>query len=506
MSDFSDGDEIYLTPPAHAASAKPRRRWQAAVGLGLAAALVAGAGVAIYAYQTLASSGIQPERVLPADTAAFAKLDLDPAANQKIAVYRLGRKIGSLKSAFTNQNDIQDAVVRSAVGAQSSSWNYQRDIKPWLGSRLAVAAVPDPSAEDGLDPIVVLAYTDRAKMQQALARMAGSHKSFGYTTERSFVLISDTQAHAERVAKQGEGSSLADDRTYSSDLQALPGDQIADAFTDYGRLRTAVTAAALKAGGPADAGSVSAATEFGPLTGRTILGLHANADYLEISGTTHSTDSTAATVAGKITSLPTNTQVAAEIAGLGNSLSRSYDRLPASMRSEYADAVAAQGISLPSDLRSLFGTDLTVAATDVGGAPKVAVHVSSANSARAVQLIDKALAEFTGGDTFGSPFPLKIAVAATADNTGFLAGNDPAYNALEGKGNGGLGGAQVFKRAVPDVAGSSAVIFVNVGALLDASQSVSPRDRANWAHVSAFGLAMHAIKGGSSVTMRLTTR
>ncbi len=118
------------------------------------AAVAAGGAVAAYAYTVLASSGIQPERVLPANTVAFAKLDLDPAAGQKIAAYRLSTKFPSVSKGAADMDDAKDTLL-SKFFDKESELDYATDIKPWLGDRVAIAAVPNTTSPTGFDPVLV---------------------------------------------------------------------------------------------------------------------------------------------------------------------------------------------------------------------------------------------------------------------------------------------------------------------------------------------------------------
>ena len=66
-----------------------RRLTRGRIVVGAAAASVlAIAGGAYVAYGALSGGGAQPETVVPAAAAAYAEVDLDPAASQKVAAFR----------------------------------------------------------------------------------------------------------------------------------------------------------------------------------------------------------------------------------------------------------------------------------------------------------------------------------------------------------------------------------------------------------------------------------
>ncbi len=88
-----------------------RPRW-----LVLAAALVvllAVGGGGAFAYGKLSGGDAQPETALPASTFALAKIDLDPAAGQKLAAYRLSRRF-----PHCGVGTDQGAVARTCCGAR----------------------------------------------------------------------------------------------------------------------------------------------------------------------------------------------------------------------------------------------------------------------------------------------------------------------------------------------------------------------------------------------------
>ena len=153
----------------------------------------------------LGGGGPQPEDVLPADTVAFAKLDLDPAMNQKAAVFSLLEKFPEVE---TRRRRPRRHAVRRAAGTRCRTASTSTTTsEPWLGDRMAVAAVPAPDSDAGVAPVLVLAVTDEQAMTDTLG---GVHDAdFGFAVRDDFVLVTDTQENADRLAA-GE-TSLADE-------------------------------------------------------------------------------------------------------------------------------------------------------------------------------------------------------------------------------------------------------------------------------------------------------
>src|SRR3712207_6354108 len=79
-------------------SPRSRSRRGLVIGVGTTVlALVAGA--AVYATTTLSGGGRQPDELVPRSAVAFLKVDLDPAARQKLAAREFFAHFPALKSA-----------------------------------------------------------------------------------------------------------------------------------------------------------------------------------------------------------------------------------------------------------------------------------------------------------------------------------------------------------------------------------------------------------------------
>ena len=498
--------EVYLPHAAQPPVSKNGRGKKIIAGVA-ALAVLAGGAIAAYAYTVLASSGIQPERVLPATTVAFAKLDLDPAAGQKIAAYRLSTKFPAVSHGAANL-DAEKHALLSAFFGDHTDFDYNTEIKPWLGDRIAVAAVPDPASEAGLDPVLAVAYTDEAKMKAALSKAARTEKDLGYVTTDGYALISDSQPHADAVLAAVRRGTLAGAKQYRADLASLHGDQIAVGWADL-----AAAVAALKAG------SGSAATSrlddlrnlsgLSASTGRIVIGAHASADYLEVSAISHEADAGRAPrwagkpVNGTLGKLAAeDTSAALEVTGLGDALSAAWAGASATLglRQGLEALIEEAGLQLPEDLVALFGTDTTISARfshGVAGDPEVAAQVSTAGADRALDLLD----------SLGAPFGLpsdSLHAQRTAD--GYLLSTSASYDPRPRPGVRTLAEDPTFQKAVPDRANAGLVAYVNLGSILDSDPDVSAKDKADWKHLGAVGMTVSPTSDGTRMTLRLTTR
>lgn len=507
---FSNPDvyhpDVHLPHPYPPPPRKSGHGKKIIAGLTLAA-VAAGGAVAAYAYTVLASSGIQPERVLPATTVAFAKLDLDPAAGQKIAAYRLSTKFPAVSKGAADLDGARDAIL-SEFFDKRSELDYATEIKPWLGDRIAVAAVPNPASAAGLDPVLVVAYTDEAKMKAAFSKAARTERAFGYVTIDGYALVTDSQPNAEAILAGARRATLAEAEHYRADLKSLNGDQLAVGWADI-----EATVAALKAGNRSGSGfrfeGLDRLDTVAPAKGRVIVGAHASSDYLEISAISRQqVASGKPRLAGK----PVNgtlakldaadTSAALEVTGLGQAFQQAWAGASTAMGlgGELKDFAEENGLRLPEDLMALFGSDATVSLRLPQGAdgdPEIAAQVSTDDADRAMELLD------TLGLPFGFP-PDSLRTQATAD--GYLLSNSDRYDPRAPAGARTLGADPAYQKAVPDRADAGLIGYLNLGKIIDSDQHASAKEKADWKHVGALGLSVVPTPDGTRINFRFTTR
>jgi len=114
-SGFSSGDLLASGPVE-----RPRRNITAII-VSLVAVLAVIVGAAGYVgYHKLASSGSQPDQWAPANSIAFVKLDLDPAASEKIAALRFEQKFPDAPHV-TSADQLKDALLDDVFNNSSGS-------------------------------------------------------------------------------------------------------------------------------------------------------------------------------------------------------------------------------------------------------------------------------------------------------------------------------------------------------------------------------------------------
>ena len=484
----------YGAEPAAPAPAKRGRGRAVAFAAGFGGVLLlGGAGFAVAAY--LSGGGPQPESVLPRDTIGFVKLDLDPAAGQKTAVMSLMQKFPALEDF---DDDLKGGFVDELLQQSGADLTYAEDIEPWLGDRMAVAAVPDPGSEIGVAPVFVTAITDEEAMADTLDRVRDEMgQGFGFAVRDEFVLITQSQELADDLAAAED--TLEDDGDYSGDRDALGGDQIAVAWADLSAFQSVL------AQNPAFSGSPEGMNLLGmggELSGRAILGIHAEDDAVELVGLDFGVSDlgTAGQVDAPsrlVETLPDETVAAFGLGGPGERAVQAWEQLAATgMLEEFEYEFGNLGISLPDDLRWLLGSDLAIAVLGDIENPAVGARVATDDPERALGVIDDLLGQQAGVQTFNSPV-----------EGGYVVATDPGTADIIG-GNGELGDSESYQRAVADLDDPVAVAYVDIAAILDqveapAGEGFGPDDLEP---LDAAGLSSEWTDEGGRFVLRITTR
>ena len=325
------------------------------------AVAVAAVGVAGTAWATasfLSGGGAQPEDVLPADTVALAKVDLDPAVGQKVAVYRLARKFPSVAESVSSEDDIRDDLLRRLF-QDVPDIDYDRDIATWAGDRAGVAAVPVEGAEPA--PVAAVAFTDRAAAEAALGRLTADSPEthYAFSELADYVLLGPTQELVDAVATTDR--VLADQDSFSDDVDELDGDQVLTAWADLDAVWRATPEEVRDAAGEGQ--------PFEP-SGRVVVGGRAVDDGIEVVGRTFdlSTGQDTPVIgqqasSGMVGRLPDDTVAAIGVTGLGDAAVSLYE----SMRDngdplQLVEETEGLGLELPADLGVLLGEETVGAA------------------------------------------------------------------------------------------------------------------------------------------------
>ena len=187
-------------------------------------AIVAGGAVVAggaWAATSFFATGAQPAEALPDSTIAYVSVDLDPSGGQKIEAIKLLRKF----PAFTDKIDLEtDDDIRERMfeeltkSGECEGLDYAEDVKPWAGSRAAMAAVD--LGEDEPAAVGVFQVTDADKAEDGMATLVekcggeGSSDPGGWVVDGDWMLVAETEEIAQQVVDAADGATLAGDAAF----------------------------------------------------------------------------------------------------------------------------------------------------------------------------------------------------------------------------------------------------------------------------------------------------
>ncbi len=423
---------------------------------GVAVLVLALLGGVTYAVGALSGGGQQPADVLPAGALAVVSVDLDPAATQKLDAFRFLRKFPTLRKRVPLDGDLRE-VLFDAV-ADEVGWSdvdFDAEVSPWLGKRVAFAAYPgDDAAGPDAEPTVVVALqvTDQAAADTGLRRLAtvarvgAADAPVGWSFAGDYALLAEDAEAADAVAARAAERPLAEDEHYAADVAALDSG-VALAWFDLARAGEAM-------GG---LGLVPGVAGAGLGTGRTTLVARFDGpDVFELVGRASDVEDAGWAEHGVrgMAELPETTAAAAGLAdgellaptmweGLGPFLGGGE-----SLRSEL-------GLSLPDDLATLLGDNLLLAVDSAsGGQVDVGARITT-DVDEAQRLLDRlAAASGPAGRQLGALGLVRRQVGGDL----VLATSDAQADRMAAGGS--LGEVDGFRRALPDLDDADAALWV----------------------------------------------
>lgn len=436
----------------------PRRSSKVPIlaAVGVVAAIALGGGA--FAYSKLASTGAQPDTVIPASAVGFVRVDLDPSAGQKIAAVRFLDKLPAVKRAQDAGGDPRESLWKSITQQDKalSGVSYETDIKPWLGSRAAAAVLAQSTAKDKPAVMFALAVTDEAKARESLTSILAKKgvTDTDVTMKSGYAILTEKGTTSIVMAEIDKGS-IATNQTYLSDANALGDLGIASVWVDAGAVKGASWADALAKSTP----SSNMNANLDQLKGRVMAALRFDANYLEVAGITRgaAVQLPSGATGGEVASLPADTVAAMSIAGLDAALKDNWPALSSNFSArDIANVEDQLGITLPDDLALLLGRSFTVALPDQDWSrfskdPRVGLKVVTTDGARAESIIAKMLDQAGGASAIAT---------SRRDNTLYLATNPSYLDSLSQTGT--LGSSETFKLAVADGQTAQSAIFVDL--------------------------------------------
>ena len=538
-----------MTEQIPAAEAPKTRSSKRFIIIGAAAGLVVAlAGAGAFAWQKLDGGGKQPHDVLPSSVVAYARVDADPSASQKIAILRLVRKFPDLAKELGIKDvdqDVRKPLLKDLV--EECDLDYDKDVEPWLGDRLGVAY-------DGkLDsPIVAVKVTDEDKARTGINKLAdcgGPDAKTGIAFLDGYALVTPRKADAAKVVSAAEKKALNDNTAYTADMDKLGEKGVFSAWAD---LEAISKLEAIDEALGADAQDAFAGASTAAFT------LRAGSSSLELASIAHLDKKPDFSDSSNIADLPGDTALAFSISGFGDQVRDQFEsgfmsgltgnpggpeakatpapvlppeptaspapveapdveipgvEIPSGdegIEGELASIEDETGLEFPEDLVTLLGDGLTFA---VGGRNLETIPTMS--GPQDLAQLDIGL-KLTTDPTKGADLAKRLvalaakegfALTATPTDDGVvIATNSGAAKAFSGEGN--LGKSDTFKRTVAH-GGAFPALFVNietiVTALLDSNPPPDVEDVLNELDpLSAFAVSSSYEDELLKATVRLT--
>lgn len=465
---YGAGDVIVAGPPQHSRRLAPVITSVIAV----LAIILAGGGFA--AYKLLASSGEQPDRWAPANSIAYVKIDLNPSASAKVAAWEFERKFPDAPK-IASADQLKDGLLSAMFAADpSADVNYDTDIKPWLGDRLAIAAYPDALGKPAVVGIIEL--KDAAKARAGIEKIkasSGANATVGYSIQGDYAIVGQDQPTVDAAVAAARQSNITSNHNFSGDLTHLKGDRVVTAWWDLGgAVKAFSTSLPPQAQGLLSSGALTGLPDMSKL-GRVVLGVRVQPSDVELEGRVLGSDTKSAaafangSARGTLGDLPGGTVMGAalanpeqliktELATLGSGL------LGAGLQTELDQAGAQLGIKLPGDVENLLGSGVAIGLDSVSADDPNLDHglftlLSHPDDVTSALRTAKILAGLMSAQA-------NLSVTAAAHGSTVVITND------DKPGAGKLADDASFKNAMSDAPDKSVVAgYINIGALAAAA-------------------------------------
>lgn len=205
------------------------------IGFGIAGALVVAAiGGGAYAFTQLSGGGAQPHDVLPADTVAYVRLDLDPSASQKVDLFRLAKRVPDLSKELgieDEDDDLRKLVLEDALG-DCKDVDYDRDVEPWLGERIGLGIGSNFEDEEEVIRIAVQVSDEDAAKKGIAKLFACNDEEYGIGFLDGYAIVTPSQKSATAAVKAAEKKPLADVEQFTAAQDALDEQGVMSGWVD----------------------------------------------------------------------------------------------------------------------------------------------------------------------------------------------------------------------------------------------------------------------------------
>lgn len=528
-------------------------------GGAIAALLLVGGGV--WAATWYFGSGPQPAEALPASTLGYVSIDLDPSGQQKIEALKMLNKFPAIKDQLNlhADDDIRRKIFEEIQSSgQCKDLDYGKDIAPWLGDRMAVAAVDTGAKQPS--PVVVVQVKDAEKADSGLAKLrdcgssdgtGSADTTGGWSIDGDWAVIAESDSVAKKVADEAASGSLADDSAYqkwtgelgdpgvvtayaapaAGDWMANNYDQLQGMFSSSGTCMASSMPSAAPGSAAysselscSDTGKGSGAAAPSDVTSalQDFKGMAATIRFangaIELEGAGDPGKSPVGQVAAGsrggdvVTTLPADTGVAIGIGLPHGWFSKIMDQMAAyagTSGSQLMDQLSREsGLDLPQDAETLAGDSAALAVggdldpetlMNSGDASGLPVALKVEGDPKAIQVVLGKLAPMAG--------PEASVLESDTDGNMIAIGPDADYRS-QVLAHGSLGDSAAFTDVVPEADKASVVYYVNFDAfdrVVSKLASDSPEVVDNVKPLGALGISAWVDGGTSHMLMKLTT-
>ncbi|HEV8526736.1 MAG TPA: DUF3352 domain-containing protein [Actinomycetes bacterium] len=500
---------VLATQPGHS-----KRRSGMVAGIGaLALALVAAGGV--YAYTLLSGGGTQPEKYVPADAIGFVKVDLDPAAGQKVAALRFFRHFPG-GSDVLKGDDIRETVFRLLQENDNNlaQLDFDKDIAPWLGDRLGVAFLPPSGGGEQPEVLGVLQIKDEDKAKSGLAKVFDGDGPAVVFTD-GYALLAADEASVTAARDEAAKGNLGDKSAFQDDLEPL-GDGVAAFWLDLAAMKDAFGSSLGAAAGRLPAARADLLDET--FKGRMAGAVTFNASHADLTVRGIGTSAFGVPDAGSkpigpwLSTVPADTLVALGISGLDQVVADAFTSFLGIVQSEPAvgrgvesglDRLERQtGLRLPDDVETLLGqrTLITVVSDALSSdVPQGVAMRAETDTAAAQKVLAKLQALLERSDA-----PIRLTWRAEGSDlvVGFSEGDLSAVQSGPG-----IADAAV-KEALPNLDSAQEALWIDLDRIAElvADRSPDAIDAGTMdvlSHIAGIGLTATITKDGSTTTIRV---
>lgn len=176
------------------------------------------------------SAGSALAELAPPRSVVFVEGELRPEGKLKSNVDAVTRRLAGV-------DDLGELIVSELEGSArdaGESFEYERDLEPWLGERGAVAFERLEADDELSEPIILVESTDTDATQEAIDRLDPVESEVGVVGD-ALVIAADKRTF-DAVVTASEGDSLAGEALFEQTFALAPEGGLADAYVDVGAL------------------------------------------------------------------------------------------------------------------------------------------------------------------------------------------------------------------------------------------------------------------------------